>query len=383
MKKPRHLIWMAVALLAAVGGFLAAEFVHRSPSFNLGEIEFPRALREKSNMPVVEVLFATNRKLSVAEADPTFTDDVDGELHYGRAEVRIPASYTIGDTQRPEVQRGVIDEDHAVVESVEVLAEPAFRELLAQRMAGQEYDGATLFVHGMNHSFDSAVRQAGALYFALNLRQPMVLFSWPTQPALSIDGYRRSPQQVDASGAALEKFLEPQRQNRFDLLAHSLGCKVVCRAFSRLMVNDLWNKTKTEFPNVILAAPDADVADFTKAFLSKAEAFTGRTTIYVARNDRALVISDLLNDHPRLGGLVTPEFAVSELLEMTAGDNSRVEIIDATFVNNEPTSHGYFYQSRPVFSDIYNLLRNDLPASERQLYRHQKAKEANYWIIPP
>jgi hypothetical protein len=60
-----------------------------------------------------------------------------------------------------------------------------------------------------------------------------------------------------------------------------------------------------------------------------------------------------------------------------------VEIVDATFVNNAHNSHGYFYQNRAAFADLQNLLRNDLPACQRQLLRHERAKHANYWIIPP
>ncbi len=374
---------MAALLLAVAAGFFLGDFMHRPPSFDLREIEFPRAVREQDDMPVIEVWFVTNRRPLEKAPNARFADEPDDQLYYGRAEVRIPATYVIGDVQRPGMSRATIDEQRVSVEKVEIMTEPEFRALVAQRMAGNEHDGATLFVHGINHGFDSAVRQAGALQFALNLRQPMILFSWPTQPALSVSGYRRSQEQVEGAAESLEKFLEPYRQSRFDLLAHSLGCKVVCRTFERLMNNDLWSTTETELPNVILAAPDVDPQDFDRTFLGKFDALADRTTVYVARNDRALVMSDFLNGRPRLGAAVTPEMAITELMDMTAGDNSRVEIVDATFVNNEFTSHGYFYQSRPVFSDLHNLLRNDLPASERQLFRHQKAREANYWIIPP
>jgi esterase/lipase superfamily enzyme len=385
MKNSRRLFLFAALLLAAASGFFVSELMHRPPSFDLGEIEFPNALRESANMPVIEVLFVTNRKPveGKSKADAVFGNDNDNELHYGRAEVRIPATFSIGDTQNPEIPREMINEELAIVEKAEIISEPEFRALLAQRMAGQEQDGATVFVHGIATSLDSSLRLAGALQFSLNLRQPMILFSWPTQPSLSIDSYRRSQEQVDASAAALEKFLEPYRQSRFDLLAYSLGCKVVCRTFDLLMKNDLWCKTETELPNVILAAPDVDPKDFDRAFVGELGALADRTTVYVARNDHALVISELLNNRPRLGAAVTPETAVTQLVDQNAGDNSRVEIVDATFVNNARISHRYFYQSRAVFSDLYNLLRNNLPARERQLLQHQRAREANYWIIPP
>ena len=42
---------------------------------------------------------------------------------------------------------------------------------------------------------------------------------------------------------------------------------------------------------------------------------------------------------------VTVGGAWRDAYDLNAGDNSRVEIIDATFVNNVRTSHRYFYQS--------------------------------------
>ena len=209
----------------------------------------------------------------------------------------------------------------------------------------------------------------------------MIMFSWPAQPSISLDGYRRSEDNVDASALALEKLLEPYGQSRIDLLAHSLGCRVVCRAFRGLMSNDLWSRTEPSLPNVILAAPDVDATDFTQAFLSEVQTLAGRTTVYVARNDGVLIISDYLHDSLRLGDNATSQTAVEAAL--TAGNNSLVEIIDASFVNNDFTSHSYFYQNRAVFADLYNLLRNDVPAHQRQLLRHEKAREANYWVIPP
>lgn len=81
--------------------------------------------------------------------------------------------------------------------------------------------------------------------------------------------------------------------------------------------------------------------------------------------------------------LVCISTRVETLLDDWGGDASRVEIIDATFGNTARTSHGYFYQNRAALADLQNLLRNDLPACQRQLLRHEKARHGNYWIIPP
>jgi esterase/lipase superfamily enzyme len=123
--------------------------------------------------------------------------------------------------------------------------------------------------------------------------------------------------------------------------------------------------------------------DFKSVFLTPGGAASRHTTVYVARNDKALVFSSILNGNSRAGTGIDPSTPVEELFDENGGDAAPVEIVDATFVNNAHTSHGYFYQNRAALADLQTLLRHDLPASQRQLLRHEKAKHANYWIIPP
>lgn len=386
MKRWRLRFLAAALLLGGLAlGVLGASWWYTPPAFDLRAIAYPLAVREDAEMPVVEVLFVTNRQALGGDAGDAKFADLAGEgITYGRAEVRIPANYTQGDTQRPEIPRRQIDEERATVQSVTTLPREEFERLLSARMAGHEADGATVFVHGMNHSFDSSVRAAGALSFSLNLDQPMILFAWPSQPELSASGYRRSAESVGASGAALAEFLAPHRASKFDILSHSMGCRVVCKAFDALMGRGDWSSSAKELPNVIFAAPDVDSADFGQKFLGQVQALTGRATVYVARNDKALVMSSVLNGAGRAGtSFIDPSAPVASLLDLSAGDAATVEIVDATFVNSLATSHGYFYQSRANFADLYNLLRNNLPARQRQLLRHQQAPQANYWILPP
>ena len=61
MKKFARFGWIPMVLLAAVAGFFASEYLHRPPAFDLRAIEYRGALRESSDMPVLEVFFATNR----------------------------------------------------------------------------------------------------------------------------------------------------------------------------------------------------------------------------------------------------------------------------------------------------------------------------------
>lgn len=372
---------MLPAILLLALGYGIAEWMATPPRFDLSQIEFSHALREEKDMPVVEVFFATNRSALPDGAE--FSGDPSDSLNYGIAEVRIPESFRMTDVQRPEIPRGTPDSKYASILAVRPLTAEEFHTILHARLAATNSARATLFVHGIQNSFDSAVRQAGTLAFGLNLPQPMVLFSWATDPGLSTAAYARCREQVPAAAKALTNFLRKEGPNDFDILAHSLGCKVVCAALAQSNSDASPTPPTDPLANVILVAPDVGKEDFSEVFLTPGGAASRHTTVYVARNDKALVFSSLLNGNTRAGAGINPATPIEALFDEDAGDTSRVEIVDATFVNNAHTSHGYFYQNRAALADLQNLLRNDIPARQRQLLRHEKAKHGNYWIIPP
>ena len=368
------------SLLIALG-YWVAEWMATPPRFDLSQIAFSHSLREEQNMPVVEVFFVTNR--TALPGGLEFSEESSETLTYGIAEVRIPENFRLTDVQRPEVLRRNSDSLYACILAVRPLSAEAFHQALHERLKATNSSRATLFVHGIQNTFDSAVRQAGTLAFSLNLPQPMVAFSWATDQGLAPAAYARCREQVPAAAKALTEFLLQEGPNDFDILAHSLGCKVVCAALAQSDQDASPTPAVDPLPNVILVAPDVGEEDFGAVFLTPGGAAARHTTVYVARNDKALVFSTLLNGTPRAGSSISPVTDVEALFDEDAGDSSRVEIVDATFVNNAHTSHGYFYQNRAALADLQTLLRYDIPASKRQLLRHEKAKHANYWIIPP
>ena len=369
------------ALLLIALGYWVAEWMATPPRFDLSQIEFPRALREEQNMPVVEVFFVTNRLAVPSGLE--FSGERSDTLTYGIAEVRIPENFRLTDVQRPEILRQNSDSLHACILAVRPLLAEDFHKILHERLEATNSVHATLFVHGIQNSFDSAVRQAGTLAFALNLQQPLVLFSWATDPGLSAAAYARCREQIPAAATALTDFLRHKGPNHFDILAHSLGCKVVCSALAQSDTHASPTLPSDALANVILVAPDVGEEAFKSVFLTPGGASTRHTTVYVARNDKALVFSSILNGNTRAGAGISPSTPIEELFNENGGHDARLEIVDATFVNNAHTSHGYFYQNRAALADLQTLLRHDIPASKRQLLRHEKAKHANYWIIPP
>jgi esterase/lipase superfamily enzyme len=140
-------------------GFALSEWLATSPRFDLSQIEFPRALREENNMPVVEIFFATNRETESGGAE--FSQEAAESLSYGIAEVRIPERFRLTDVQRPEIPRGISDSERARILRVRPLTEADFQKTLRERLVESASVRATLFVHGIQNSFDSTIRQAG------------------------------------------------------------------------------------------------------------------------------------------------------------------------------------------------------------------------------
>jgi esterase/lipase superfamily enzyme len=373
------LLAVAALLLAAAGGAVLALRLSLPPPSNLRNVQFPFAVGEETGMPVVELFYATNRQ--PATVPGRFGDAPAPVLRYGRAHLRIPAGFRIDDAQIPELPRGVIDERRISVLSVEPLDEPTFFAAIRERLAAGAV-AVNLAVQGIHNSFDSTLRQAAAFEVSLNQRQVTIAFAWPTSSSL-LD-YRTDEARVPAAAAAFASFLraiEAQLgQARLDVIAHSLGCRVVCDAFGALIRDPAFKDSDPELANVVFAAPDVARRHF-DALVEIAAALARRVTVYVARNDGVLVFASLLDGDPSAGDEAAKEIARTFRAE--AAELSHIQVVDATFVNASQSRHSYYYQSRAVFDDIADLLRHDLPAERRHLRSHDAAGRSNYWVIPP
>lgn len=380
----KGLLLLVVMVLAALAGAAIHAFLTNPPTADLSDARFQFWPREDADMPVVEVFYVTNRR-PLPDRPDEFSDEQGDSLSYGKATIRMPASLRIGDGQKPEIPRNVIDNRHAVIVSLRPLSEADFLAALADRMRDSGSQLFNLFVHGIDHSFDSAVRQGGVLSFDLDMPEPMVVFSWPTTRGILPGSYERDRDEVSGSARLLANFLEALQKSvqpkELNVVAHSLGCKVACETFAHLAQDSAWNESQTKIANIVLAAPDVDREDFDGTFVEDMARISKRLTVYVSRNDGALALSAILNGHPRAGEL--EDVSLDSILKENAADAPHIQIVDATFVNNFFTAHSSFYQSRSAFFDLHNLLRNDRPAEERHLLKHEKAGKANYWILRP
>jgi esterase/lipase superfamily enzyme len=177
------------------------------------------------------------------------------------------------------------------------------------------------------------------------------------------------------------------RPERLWLVANSMGADVVVSAFSRLFELAELADSETEFEEVVLTAPDISHEEFGRQFKDEINALTRNLTVYVSSNDRALLMSRVLNRGRRLGestvDLRNPDQSeeAREALELVSPDDDRVTLVDVTPVNRTRNFHNFSLETPEFFDDLYLRLTNlDAPRTRPQ-YRVRTPSGASYWVL--
>jgi len=167
-----------------------------------------------------------------------------------------------------------------------------------EALAGSD-DGAIVYVHGYNVSFERSCRDAATLQAQVGLDARLLLFSWAAEGKVA--SYLRDVGNMAWSVPLLEALLvdlgtrvEPRRTS---LIGHSLGAKGVVDTLTALESTP----GGVELPGrVILIAPDLDLDTFLRDFGDRTDA-ASIITVYASGQDRALKASRNIRDQPRLG----------------------------------------------------------------------------------
>ena len=340
-----------------------------------GPVPLPPSLPEQ-----IPVFYATDRAPVPFEArkcEPqeerdrirAFATTPEERLSYGVYPVLIRKEHRIGGLAEPlrrelrcrqpkakplEVARPVPQEDSE------------FWRALAAEVAASPRREVLVFIHGFNFSFEAAAQRAAQLRYDLGFEGPVVLFSWASRASP-----RRYPQDeltVAASGARLRTFLEMLRARNgaesVHLLAHSMGNRALVDALAEM-------PDGKHFGQVILAAPDMDVADF-RAKAPALVRLARRVTLYASVEDRPLLVAAGHHKKPRAG-------ESGENVVVVTG----VDTIDVSAVREDFLGHSYYGDNRSVLSDMYRLLRDDAPPATRfRLFRIPHG-DGFYWAFRP
>ena len=107
-------------------------------------------------------------------------------------------------------------------------------------------------------------------------------------------------------------------------------------------------------------------------------------TVYVSSNDRALVLSRLVNRAQRRGqSTLTPDqleeaIRVSELIDP---DSELITLVDVTPVNRTRNFHDFSLETPEFFDDLFLRLTNQNTPRSRQLYQVKTPEGSVYWVL--
>ncbi len=271
---------------------------------------------------------------------------------------------------------------------MQALQQETFVEQLRTLVNKSPQRSLLIVVHGFRERFPSALRKTAFVGHILDIDSPVLMFDWPGDQGSSLSGYRRAQSVASESGAELAKTLEliirDVQPDKTWLIANSMGAQVVVKAFNHLYQNPEFADKGIEFEDVILTAPDISHEEFDNQFKREITALTRNLTVYVSSNDRALVMSRIINRDTRRGEstlsrrMLEEAAKVSKLVEQ---DSDLVTLVDVTPVNRTRNFHNFSLETPEFFDDLYLRLINEKTPHSRKLYRLQTPEGTNYWVL--
>ena len=334
--------------------------------------------------------FITNRKKSKDDEilENRFGSEREAELKFGFFDTVIEPSVGLGMFINPSEW---FQNEEIVVKNMEALQQQAFVEQMRELVDASPRRSLLIVVHGFRERFPSALRKTAFVGHILDINSPIMVFDWPGDQGSSLRGYRRARSVATESGAELAKTLElivrDVQPDKLWVLANSMGAQVVADAFSHLYQNPAFADAGIEFEDVILTAPDVSHEEFDNRFKKEITSLTRNLTVYVSSNDRALVMSRLVNrgDTRRGESTLNPDMLdeAARIVELVDPDSELVTLVDVTPVNRTRNFHNFSLETPEFFDDMFLRLTNEQTPSARPLYQLQTPEGATYWVLTP
>jgi esterase/lipase superfamily enzyme len=334
--------------------------------------------------------YATNRSMDGSEG-PTqarFGNSREPGLRFGLFDTIIEPSLGIGMLvdptdwfQNEEIQLREVRS----LERQELVAE------LRSQVEASPYRSLLVSVNGFRERLPSALRKGAFLAHVLDIDTPVLVFDWPGDQGSTPRGYRRAQAVARESGQELAETLEliirEVEPERLWLVANSMGAEVVVGAFTILHQMHDQADLETKIEDVVLTAPDVSHAEFGARFSDEIDSLTDHLTVYVSSNDRALLMSRVLNRERRLGESTVdpanPDQAQEAMraLELVESSRGHVTLVDVTPINRTRNFHNFSLETPEFFDDLYLRLTNTETPRSRLQYRVRTPGGAEYWVL--
>ena len=274
---------------------------------------------------------------------------------------------------------------------MEALPQQTFVEQLRNKVDASPRRSLLIVIHGFKERFPSALRKTSFVGHILDINTPVMVFDWPGNQGSSLRGYRSARSIAADSGAELAKTIElivrDVQPDKLWLIANSMGGEVVVHAFSHLYQNPEFADAGIEIEDVVLTAPDVSHEEFDNQFKKEITSLTKNLTVYVSSNDRALVMSRLVNlgDSRRGESTLSTDMLdeAARIAELVDPDSELVTLVDVTPVNRTRNFHNFSLETPEFFDDLFLRLTNEQTPQARPLYQLQTQEGARYWVLTP
>jgi esterase/lipase superfamily enzyme len=381
---------VVVLILLGVGGWFY-HTIYRTSDFSLRHAEaflFRRmTVAQLAEQGTYRYFYVTNRRPET-DAGPIverFGREREEALKFGSFDANIRSALGLGMLINPTEW---FQNEEISLQHIRKLDEAEFVEQLRGLVNDSPYRSLLVVLHGYKEAFPSALRKTAFFGHVLDVNAPVLLFDWPGNQGGSLGGYRRAREVAEASGADLARTLElivrQVRPEKLWIVANSMGAQVVVDAFSSLYQEADFADSETEIEEVVLTAPDVDHEQFDQQFKREINALADHLTVYVSSNDRALVLSRLVNRAQRRGeSTLTPDQLAEavRVAELTDADSDLVTLVDVTPVNRTRNFHNFSLETPEFFDDLYLRLTNEGTTRSRLLYQVKTSEGAVYWVL--
>ena len=331
--------------------------------------------------------YATNRTPGTDDSvlAQRFTSQRHDQLSFGSFDATIQPSLGLGMLVNPTEW---LQNEEIRLDTVNTQTQADFVEQLQAQVANSPHRALLIVLHGFREGYESALRKTAFLGHVLDVDAPLLLFDWPGDQGSGLRPYRRAREVAKASGAELARTLQlvvrDVQPERVWILANSMGAQVVVDAFSLLYQDKEFADLDREINHVVLTAPDIDHQQFNQQFKRELSALAEHLTVYVSSNDRALLVSRLVNRGRRRGESTLSPDQLDEAIrisELTEPDNDLVSLVDVTPVNRTRNFHNFSLETPEFFDDLFLRLTNPEMPNSRPIYRIQTSDGSVYSVL--
>jgi len=337
---------------------------------------------------VVPVYWGTDRAVQPNAQRLAFGSDRARKLQVGEALITVPKVHEVPKVERPwvvkipyfDVTIYAEKEDpksHFTVKEIKALTKEQLLAQVKARLGDAKLfkDQAVVFVHGYNTSFDNALYRTAQIAYDLDFDGATFVYSWPSGGAVASYTYDRESAQ--ASEPYLREFLEmvvkQTGAKSVSIIAHSMGNQPLMD-----VLRDMRSSTPegVEISQIVLAAPDVDADSFTN-LARTIKGLAKNVTLYVASNDRALIVSRNFWGSYRAGDVPPAGPLIIE----------GIDTIDVTATSTDTfaINHSGYASNNKLLEDIGELLRTGLRPPEMRALKPGKitGPGGDYWRFAP